>query len=116
MISSSPNKYKEPDTPKHTICTKIGENGETVTVSFNTEESHEATQSGTHKHALYINSFHRSQGWTHSYLMKVFQSNRKMIDRKTINKWKMFHQIKMQSPIISQYKIYKKHTFGTKQI
>lgn len=35
---------------KQSICTKVGANGETVTISVNTEESHQSTLSGTHTH------------------------------------------------------------------
>lgn len=38
----------EIDTRAQSICTKIGTNGETVTISVNTEESHESKLSGTH--------------------------------------------------------------------
>lgn len=38
----------ELDTRAQSVCTKIGANGETVTISVNTEESHESTHSGTH--------------------------------------------------------------------
>lgn len=55
LTSSSPHEYEESDMPKRTICTKIGENGDTFTISVNTEESHKATQSGTHKNT---NPFH----------------------------------------------------------
>lgn len=38
----------ELDTRAQSICTKIGANGETVTISVNTEESHQSTLSGIH--------------------------------------------------------------------
>lgn len=44
------------DTREQSICTKIGANGETVTISVNTEESHESTLSGIHK---FFNTFRR---------------------------------------------------------
>lgn len=44
---------------KHVIsqCTKIGDNGETIMISVSTEESHEATITGTH--VIHSSHLHR---------------------------------------------------------
>lgn len=51
----------ELDTRAQSICTKIGANGETVTISVNTEESHQSTLSGIH---IFKNIVQRSNHMT----------------------------------------------------